>query len=121
MIIAVASQNRREITEHTERCRKFWIYNIEKGDILNKQLLELPKEQCFHDCSPHDPSTFDDMQVLISGGMAAGLVRRLNSMNVGAVITTEIEPDNAVKDYLKRTLNTKSVEPHEVNHQYRDK
>ena len=56
MKIVVASQNRREITDHTGRCRKFWIYEIEKGTTVNKELLELAKEQSFHDSSPRDSS-----------------------------------------------------------------
>lgn len=28
MKIAIASQNRREITGHTGHCRRFWIYDI---------------------------------------------------------------------------------------------
>ncbi|RKZ45162.1 MAG: nitrogen fixation protein [Gammaproteobacteria bacterium] len=116
MKIAVASQNRREITDHTGRCRKFWIYNIETGNILSKQLLELPKEQCFHDSSPHDPSPLDGMQALIAGGMGTGLVRRLESMSIKAIITTEIDPDKAVEDYLNGTLDTIPAEPHEHGH-----
>lgn len=116
MQIAVASQNRREITGHTGRCRKFWIYSIDSGNILNKQLLELPKEQCFHDSSPHAPSPLDGMQVLIAGGMGTGLVRRLESMSIKAIITTEIDPDKAIEDYLNGTLATKPAEPHEHGH-----
>jgi len=117
MKIAVASQNRREITEHTGRCRKFWIYNIEAGNILSKSLLELSKEQSFHDSSPHDPSPLDGMQVLIAGGMGTGLVRRLKNMSIKAIITTEIDPDKAVEYYLNGTLVSKSAEPHEHGHQ----
>ena len=73
MKIAVASQNRWEITEHTGRCRKFWIYEIEDGMVANKALLEIAKEQSFHDSSPHDSSPLDDVQVLIAGGMGTGL------------------------------------------------
>ena len=74
MKIAVASQNRREITEHAGRCRKFWIYDIDNGTIANKELLELAKEQSFHDSIPYEASALDDMQVLIAGGMGTGLV-----------------------------------------------
>jgi predicted Fe-Mo cluster-binding NifX family protein len=96
MKIAVASQNRREITDHTGRCRKFWIYEIENGSISNKTLLELPKEQSFHDSSPHDPSPLDSVQVLITGGLGTGLIRRLENRGIQALITTETSPDKAV-------------------------
>ena len=112
MKIAVASQNRRDITDHTGRCRKFWIYKIENETIANKELLELPKEQCFHDSSPHEPSPLDDVQVLIAGGMGTGLVRRLENMGIEPLITTETDPDKAVEDYLQGILLTQPAEPH---------
>jgi len=113
MKVAVASQNRREITGHTGRCRKFWIYEIESKKIINKQLLELAKEQCFHDSSPQEPSLLDDTQVLIAGGMGEGLVRRLENKGITALITAEIDPDKAVSDYLKGALLTHAAEQHE--------
>ena len=118
MKIAVASQNRRDITDHTGRCRKFWIYEIETGSIANKELLELAKEQSFHDSSPHDPSPLDDMQVLIAGGMGTGLVRRLENRGIEPLITMETNPDKAVEDFLKGTLVTKPAEPHEHGHKH---
>jgi len=118
MKIAVASQNRREITGHTGRCRKFWIYTIENGAITAKELLELAKEQTFHDSSPHDPSPLDDVQVLIASGMGTGLVRRLENMGIEALITTETSPDKAVEDYLKGGLATRPAEPHEHDHKH---
>jgi len=121
MKIAVASQNRKEITDHTGRCRKFWIYNIENGALLNKELLELSKEQSFHDSSPHDPSPLDDIQVLISGGLGTGLVRRLENKGIKALITTETDPNKAIEDFLNGTLATKSAEPHEHGHSHGQK
>lgn len=118
MKIAVASQNRRDITEHAGRCRKFWIYQIENDAIADKQLLELTKEQSFHDSSPHDPSPLDDVQVLIAGGLGAGLLRRLEGMNIEAVVTTETDPDRAVECYLNGTLPIRAIEPHEHEHRH---
>jgi len=118
MKIAVASQNRKEITDHTGRCRKFWIYKIENGTISNKTLLELPKEQSFHDSSPHDPSPLDDVQVLIAGGMGTGLVSRLENRGIKPLVTSETDPDKAVEGYLQGTLVSTPVEPHEHNHKH---
>ena len=118
MKIAVASQNRREITDHTGRCRKFWIYEVDEGTVSTKELLELPKEQSFHDSSPHEPSPLDGVQVLIAGGMGTGLVRRLEIMGIEPLITTETDPDRAVADYLNGSLITRSAEPHEHGHKH---
>ncbi len=116
MKIAVASQNRKEITGHTGRCRKFWIYQIENEAVTGKELLELPKEQSFHESSPLEPSPLDNVQVLIAGGMGSGLARRLQERNIRALITKETDPDQAVKDFLSGTLKTEPFEPHEHGH-----
>lgn len=118
MKIAVASQNRKEITDHTGRCRKFWIYDIENGTIANKALLELAKEHCFHESIPSEPSPLDNVQVLIAGGMGTGLVRRLGYMGIEPLITAETNPDKAVEDYLKGTLVTRTAESHEHGHKH---
>lgn len=118
MKIAVASQNRREITDHTGRCRKFWIYEIEAGTIAKKTILELPKEQSFHDSSPHDYSPLEGVQVLIAGGMGTGLLNRLENMGIEALITSETNPDKAVEGYLQGTLLTQAAELHEHGHKH---
>jgi len=118
MKIAVASQNRKEITGHTGRCRKFWIYQIENDVIATKELLELPKEQSFHESSTLEPSPLDHVQVLIAGGMGSGLVRRLQEKNIQALITKETNPDQAVKDFLNGTLKIEPSEPHEHGHKH---
>ncbi len=68
MKIAVASQNRKEITGHTGMCRKFWIYTIENDAITGREMLELSKEQSLHDTLPWESSPLDYVQVLISWG-----------------------------------------------------
>lgn len=106
MKIAVASQDRRSITEHAGRCRKFWIYEIEQNRVGHKHLLELPEEQSFHDSSPHAPHPLDDVQVLIAGNLGIGLFGRLAARGIKAVITPETDPDRAVAAYLDGSLVT---------------
>lgn len=104
MKIAVTSQNRKAITEHAGRCRKFWIFEVENEDIVDRQLLELPREQSFHDSSPHDDHPLDDVDVLISGGMGQGLARRLEKKGIRSLVTSETDPDTAVSLYLRGAL-----------------
>lgn len=104
MKIAVASQDRRHITGHTGRCRKFLIYQVANEMIISKDLLELPDELSFHNSSPHDPHPLDDVAVLINGGMGQGLARRLANKGVMTVITTRKDPDGAVTAFLKGQL-----------------
>ena len=104
MKIAVASQNRKQITEHAGRCRKFWIYDIAEGAIAHKKLLELPKEQSFHESSPHAPHPLDEVQALIAGNFGMGLFGRLQAKGIKAIATPETDPDRAVAAYLDGTL-----------------
>lgn len=104
MQIAVASQNRRTITEHAGKCRKFWIYDTEQGQITGRSLLELPIDQSFHESSPHEPHPLDQVQVLLAGGMGPGLSHRLATKGITALVTSETDPDQAVAAYLRGTL-----------------
>lgn len=104
MKIAVTSQNRRTITEHAGKCRKFWIYETDQNQVVAKTLLELPIEQSFHQSSLQAPHPLDDVQVLIAGGMGSGLNRRLAAKNIKALVTSETDPDQAVLDYLQGNL-----------------
>ena len=100
--IAVTSQNRKAVTEHAGKCRKFWVYEIADGQIASKSLLELPLEQSFHAASPDATHPLDDIDVLISAGMGDGLRQRLGQRGILGVVTQETDPDRAVADFLSR-------------------
>lgn len=104
MKIAVTSQNRREVSNHAGRCRKFWIYDIENRQVLNKQLLELPQEQSFHESPAHQPHPLDVAAVLISGSMGQGMYLRLAAKGIIGIVTAEKDPDRTVKEYLAGNL-----------------
>ena len=104
MKVAVTSQNRRDITEHAGRCRNFWVYDVDDGIILDSTLVELPKESSFHDSSPHAPHPLDGVELLISGGMGEGLRLRLARRGIEGVVTTERDPERAVKAWLAGRL-----------------
>ena len=106
MKIAVTSQNRREITEHAGRCRKFWIYEVENNQVKGKELLELPKEQSFHESSAQEPHPLDEMAVLITASMGPGMVRRLAARGTLGIMTDIKDPDAAVSAYLEGRLAT---------------
>lgn len=116
MKIAVASQNRRTIMEHAGRCRKFWIYETEQDKVVRKELLELPKEQSFHDSSPHASHPLDEVQVLIAGGMGHGLSHRLTHKGIVGIVTPETDPDRAVTAYLDGSLAVLSPGSHDHGH-----
>lgn len=104
MKIAVTSQNRKNVTEHAGRCRKFWVFSVEGDKVVDKQLLELTKEQSFHDSSPQEVHPLDGIDVLLTGGMGPGLSQRLERKGIRTLVTAENDPENAVAHYLKNYL-----------------
>lgn len=115
MRIAVTSQNRKTVTGHAGKCRKFWIYDIEGNEIKGKNLLELPIEQSFHES--HDAAhPLDDAHVLITASLGAGLQQRLKQKGMLAVATSETDPDRAVAAWLAGTLPEVEAEAHDHVH-----
>ncbi len=117
MKIAVTSQNRKTITGHAGKCRKFWIYDVVGHTVIARSLLELPLEQSFHE-SHGQPHPLDDANVLICGGMGQGLVQRLKAKGIEGLVTTETDPDCAVDAYLKGTLPLGAPEAHDYGHDH---
>ena len=116
MKIAVTSQNRRTITGHAGRCRKFWIFTTDSNKSVDKELIELPKEQSFHESPAHEAHPLDDIDILIAGDMGQGLVRRLERKGIKGLITKEGDPEKAVLHYLDGSLKCEQPNPHHHGH-----
>lgn len=116
MKIAVASQNRKNITEHAGRCRKFWVFTVESNTIIKKELLELPKELSFHESHSLTVHPLDEIDVLIAGGMGEGLVMRLKSKGIKGLVTKENDPEKAVLLYLGGKLIIEPLHGHHEGH-----
>ena len=104
MKIAVTSQNRKTITQHVGRCRKFWVYDIENNAVQKRELIELPKEMSFHEHHDNSPHPIDVVDVIITASMGPGIARRLEKKGILGIVTTETDPDKAVMDYLAGKL-----------------
>lgn len=112
MKVAVASQNRKTVTGHAGKCRKFWIFQITGKEITTRELLELPIEQSFHESDHDQPHPLDGVDVLICGGMGQGLQNRLKQKGILAVATSETDLDRAVASWLDGTLPEAEPEDH---------
>lgn len=118
MQIAISSQNRKTITGHAGKCRNFWIYTVECGQVKGRHLVELPLEQSFH-ASHHEFATpLADINVLITGGMGNGLYLRLKSQGVLPIVTAEENPDEAVRAFLEGTLTALPAVPNNHCHEH---
>ena len=98
--IAVCSQNRKTVTEHAGKCRKFWVYDIEHGRVVGRNLLELSIEQSFHEAKDGQAHPLDAVDVLITGSIGGGLQQRLRQRGILGVVTSETDLDQAVAGFL---------------------
>lgn len=115
-LIAVTSQNRRTVTGHAGRCRKFWLYPIEQGAIGERRLIELSIEETFHASSRGVPQPLEGITTMISQEMGGGLYMRLQRNGIQPWITSETDPDAAVRAYLAGEPSG-VAKPHEHAHE----
>lgn len=116
MKIAVTSQNRKTVTGHAGKCRKFWVYEVDSADVKGRTLLELPMQQSFHASHGAGAHPLDSVNVLITGGMGMGLRERLKQKGIVAVATAETDPDRAVNAWLNGSLAELAPEDHAHGH-----
>ena len=100
--IAVSSQNRKTVTDHAGRCRKFWVYEIRQNKVDNKTLRELTLEQTLHSAQLGDNHPLDDVHVMITSGMSPYLFQRLQRGGIKPFVTDESDPDKAVQMLLDK-------------------
>lgn len=101
MKIAISSQNRRSVTAHAGRCRRFWLYDVrEGGTVAARELVELDKSQTLHELAPEIPDALRSVDVLLSAGMCDRLVARLGRYGISARQTDCSDPESALRAFL---------------------
>ncbi len=100
--IAVSSQNRKTVTDHAGRCRKFWVYEVRQNKVYDKTLRELTLEQTLHSSPLGDDHPLDDVHVMITAGMSPFLYQRLQRGGIKGYVTDESDPDKAVQMLLDK-------------------
>ncbi|MBZ8139394.1 nitrogen fixation protein [Rubrivivax gelatinosus] len=96
LLVAVAAQNRREVSEHAGRCRRFLLYRVCGTEIGAPELVELEAGESFHDAPAGQPHRLDGVDVLIGASMGGGLVAKLAARGIRAALTDERDPQAAV-------------------------
>lgn len=115
--IAVTTQNRRSITTHAGRCRRFRIYQITDGQIAGREEREVDQGETFHATDGLSiPPRLQDVQVVISGSMGPRMIQRLEANGVTGLVTDEVDPEQAIAAYLGGTLRVLPPEDHHHHH-----
>jgi predicted Fe-Mo cluster-binding NifX family protein len=98
MKIAVTSQNRRSVTNHAGRCRRFWIFDIEGGQVQGQTLIELDKGGSLHDIAPDIPESLQSVDRFVTAGLCENMKRRLQRAGIEARTTHIQDPIQAALD-----------------------
>ncbi|HID40066.1 MAG TPA: iron-molybdenum cofactor biosynthesis protein [Calditrichaeota bacterium] len=113
MKIAIASDDGRTIAGHFGRTRGFIFYEIENGQIINREYR--PNDFTghargmsgqSHEMDRHGPilSALADCRAVISQGMGRRIYDDLQSAGIEAFIVGETDTDKAVELYIKQEL-----------------
>ncbi len=110
-LIAVTSQNRKTVTGHAGRCRKFWLYPLEGGVLGERRLVELSMEETFHATPGGLPAALAGITAFITQGMGQGMMMRLQRLGIQGWITHVTDPDAAVQAFLRGEASQAPEEP----------
>ena len=104
MKIAIASQNRRQVTAHAGQCRRFWVVDSDADPREPRTFVELEPAQTFHESHAGASHPLDGIGVLIAGGMGAGLRSRLAAKGVRCIVTAETDIERVLAAFAAGTL-----------------
>jgi predicted Fe-Mo cluster-binding NifX family protein len=113
MKIAIASDNGL-VTGHFGHCEEFLIYDIESGEIVNREKIPNPG---------HVPGFLpkflneQGVNLIISGGMGSGAVDIFNSLGIEVVIGARGKVEEVVSAYLAGKLESTGSICHEHVHE----
>ncbi len=110
MKVAISSQNKSDITGHAGKTSRFWIYTVEDKKIINKELIELAREDILHmrfheSDNPYAPHPVLDSNVIITGGAGQGFISKMAVKDIEVVITDELNPDTAIEQLMNGTIH----------------
>lgn len=109
------------ITGHTGKSRKFWVFQVQDNQIIDKTLLKLERNQTihtvFHETGNYDNPIFD-VDMIITAGIGQGAVNRFQQLGIRVVITPETSVDKAMELLLEGKLPARAVEQHSCNHDH---
>ena len=102
MNYVVTSQNKRDITTHPGKCRKFWRYETDGDKVIEKMLIEVEKENTFSQSGTVIEKLLP-FDVTITREMGDGLRQKL--MNRGVFVyqvdDPDMTPDAVVEQFIQ--------------------
>lgn len=96
--IAVCSQNRRTVTGHAGRCRRFKLFDPDTCREIGE--FELSLDDVLHEVDPVPGHPLAQAATLITAGAGPGLRQRLTRHGIAVYLTTTESPVDAVREFL---------------------
>lgn len=96
--IAVCSQNRRTVTGHAGRCRRFKLFDPDTCQETGG--FELPLDMVLHETDPLPGHPLAQVATLITAGAGPGLRQRLARHGIAVYLTATESPTEAVREFL---------------------
>ncbi|WP_374509528.1 NifB/NifX family molybdenum-iron cluster-binding protein [Niveibacterium sp.] len=119
-LVALTTQNRTTITGHAGMCRNFMVFKLDGPEVTQQRVVELKPEQRFHEIADGTPHPLDGIDLLISGGMGAGLQQKLARRGIESLITSETDPLRALTLLVQGALPVLSpaAQAHHHDHEH---
>ena len=104
-VIALTTQNRRTITSHAGRCRRFTLARVENGQVqLPLEQVELDIDQTLKQSHGGMPAALQNIDVLITAGAGQGMAQRLKALGVQLCVTPVQDPLEAAQAWAQGCL-----------------
>ncbi len=101
--IAFPTSDEKTVDQHFGHCKKFAIYNVKNGEVMNTELVDAPE---------HKPGLLPEFlgnkkaTAIITGGMGAQAVSLFNEQNIEVVLGARGEMKDLLKKYLAGDLES---------------
>lgn len=100
-VVALTTQNKRNVTEHAGKCRNFLVRDLANDSGASWQLRSIAKDDTLSARKDGLPAQLQDVDVVITAGAGPGLQRRLQALGVELFVTDMLMPEHALADWLE--------------------
>ncbi|MFW5679173.1 MAG: NifB/NifX family molybdenum-iron cluster-binding protein, partial [Pseudomonadota bacterium] len=108
LLVAVASQNGREVTPHAGRTRKFLLFAATaEGGVEEVGRFELPKTMALHGWPHGRPHPLFAFDAVVAASAGEGVRRRLGGAGVAVVVVEPTDAATAAKlalEHLRKAV-----------------
>lgn len=112
MRFAIASRNFIDVSGHAGQARRWLLFETDQEQNISPPTkLEIPKDQTFHHHKSSVPKPFQQVSVVIAKSAGEGFSKRLQRLGITVVLTSEQNPNQAIRDYIENSVKPPAPRP----------